>query len=181
MPVVVIDAETTGLGHHSKPPRPDAVVQVGMAYRANGRVRRWSTYCNPGAQYFAGGRADEALRVNGISLETIMSSPSVGEAAESLGRQLRNVRPLADAIEFRSFNKSFDLPFLSGDPWNLEQCTWGDCIMLDAQKHLRWYKWPKLSEAAEALGIEWPDGPAHDAAVDAHAALLVHEKVCGRV
>jgi hypothetical protein len=31
--VVVVDTETTGLGHNARPPRPDGVIQIGYAWR----------------------------------------------------------------------------------------------------------------------------------------------------
>ena len=51
--------------------------------------------------------------------------------------------------------------------------------MLAAQQHLGLWKWPKLQEAVIYLGVTPPAGRAHTAAVDSHAALLVHERLTG--
>ena len=177
--VAVLDVETTGLGHHAHPPRLDGVIQIGMACRKNGRIYQWSSYCNPGTHYLKNGRADAALRINGISLETVLESPPAEEAVKLWTRKLQSICPDVTRMKFKSYNKKFDQPFLASRPWNVGESQWSDCIMLAAQKHLGWDKWPKLSESMDALGIDWPRGRQHDAATDAHAALLVHEKIIG--
>ncbi len=180
MTIVAIDVETTGLGHAGRIPRPDAVIQVGLAWRdANGDVARWSSYCNPGPAFLADGRAETALRINGISEETVLSAEPVEKVADTFWNTVFALESGGKPVEFRAFNRAFDAGFLSAEPWRIPAKRWGDCIMLDAQTHLQAYKWPKLDEAVLRLGLDWPDGPAHDAAVDAHAALLVHEKISG--
>lgn len=177
MPTVVVDVETTGLGHHGKPKRLDAVIQIGLAWRENGAINTWSSLANPGPQFLADGRADAALSINHISMQAIQDAPPIHAVAHAFWNKVYALEAQGDMVSFRSFNRAFDAAFLAQDPWNVPDQRWQDCIMLSAQNHFGFYKWPKLQEATNRLGISWPDGPAHDAAVDAHAALLVHEKI----
>lgn len=184
MPVVVLDTETTGLGHIGKPQREDAIIQVGYAYRkADGTVERWAEVCNPGSEYFAGGRADIALRINNITMEQVQAARLDAEVAEELRRRLGDIAiETGEQVDLRAFNRNFDAPFLRKAPWGLVDGhlrAWGPCVMLAAQNHLDgpYGKWPKLEEAVRRLGIAWPEGPAHHAGVDSHAALLVHEAI----
>ncbi|GEM_PF-4360778 len=180
MPLIVLDVETTGLGHKSYPPRDDAVVQIGMAWRAaEGAVKTWSQYCHPGEQYLHGGRAQAALNINGISADILNTAQPAQSVAEQFWNQVFRIEAQGDLVQFRAYNKAFDAPFLASDPWNVPDERWGDCIMLDAKDHLQTSRWPKLDAAVRSMGLEWPTGKAHDAAVDAHAALLVHEKING--
>ncbi len=181
MATVIVDVETTGLGHKGRPPRPDAVVQVGMAWRAGkGKVKTWSSYCNPGKEFLEGGRAEQALRVNGIREETILNAEPIGKVAGAFWRQVGKIESkTCSSVEFRAYNRSFDEGFLSTTPWEIPPHRWSACIMLDATDCLNRAKWLRLEEAMQALRIPWPEDRAHDAAVDAHAALLVHEKLRG--
>ncbi|MDP2717625.1 MAG: exonuclease domain-containing protein [Candidatus Micrarchaeota archaeon] len=180
MSIVAIDVETTGFGHAGRVARPDAVIQVGMAWRdEKGDVQRWSSYCNPGTHFLENGRAESALKVNGISEQTVLAALPAEKVAASFWDTVFGLDAKGDPVEFRAFNRAFDSVFLSAEPWRIPAQRWGACIMLDAQARLQSYKWPKLDEAVVRLGLAWPDGPAHDAAVDAHAALLVHEKISG--
>ena len=179
--VVVVDTETTGLGHNARPPRPDGVVQIGYAWRnPRGRVIRWSALCNPGESYVRGGRAAEALAVNRLRLTDILVASSARVVAAEFRDHLDEIRDASgQELEIRSFNRSFDEPFLSAAPWRIPSQWWGPCLMLAAQQHLGMWKWPKLEEAVNYLGIAPPAGRAHTAAVDSHAALLVHERLIG--
>ena len=179
MPLIVLDVETTGLGHKSYPPRLDAVVQIGMAWRAaDGEVKTWSQYCHPGDQYPRGGRAQAALDINGITADILQAAQPAAFVAEQFWNQIFRFESQGDLVQFRAYNKAFDAPFLAADPWNVPDERWGDCIMLDAANKLN-ARWLKLQKATATLQIDWPDGKAHDAATDAHAALLVHEKING--
>lgn len=177
--VVVVDTETTGLGHMSDYPRPDGVVQVGYAYRdEKGRVQRWAQLCNPGAEFLAGGRASQAFQINGLSLNQVLRAPPAREVAKVFHRRLRAVEESVDQpVVLRSYNRDFDEPFLRAPPWNVPHELWGPCIMKEAANRLNGVggRWMKLGVAVDRLGLRWPTGPAHTAAVDAHAALLIHE------
>lgn len=182
--VVVVDTETTGLGHLDRyGPRPDGVVQVGYAYRdARGRVEQWSQTCNPGPEYLAGGRARTALAINGISPQTVLRAPKAREVAKVLHRRLGEVEEkMGHPLVLRSYNRAFDEPFLRANPWKVPSDWWGSCIMVQAANHLNGPggRWLKLEHALARLGLRWPAGAAHTAAVDAHAALLVHEALGG--
>lgn len=177
--VLVVDTETTGLGHHDRPPRADGIVQVGYAWRsAKGKVLRWHATCNPGEAYLRGGRAAEALRINGLRLDEILSAPPVRTIAGEFRERLDEIETQTDRpLEIRSYNRSFDEPFLRAAPWRIPSHRWGPCLMLAAQDHLGLWRWPKLQDALARLGLDPPAGRSHTAEVDAHAALLVHEAV----
>lgn len=175
--IAAVDTETTGLGHNDRLPRDDGVVQVGYAWRnGSGKVIRWHATCNPGAEYLRGGRANDALRVNGLRIETILASPPARTVAVDFRQRLDDIsRQSGRELELRSFNRAFDEPFLRARPWNIPSHLWGPCLMQAAQDHLGYWKWPKLHEAVNLLGIEPPDGRSHTAAVDSHSALLIYE------
>jgi hypothetical protein len=177
--VVVVDTETTGLGHNARPPRPDGVVQIGYAWRTpRGKIVRWAALCNPGKPYLSGGRATEALWVNGLQLPTILAAPSSKTIAAEFRAHLDNIRDESGCeLDVRSYNRSFDEPFLSARPWVIPSQMWGPCLMQAAQDHLGLSRWPKLHVALNLLGIMPPDGRSHTADVDAHAALLIHERI----
>lgn len=177
--VVAIDTETTGRGKGERPPRRDGVVQVGYAWRdASGRVRSWHTNCNPGQEFLDGGRALEALRVNGLTERQILAAEPAARVAVEVAEHLRLIEAESGMnVELRAYNREFDESFLRHEPWGLSARAWGRCIMKAAAVHLDgpYGKWPKLQEAVRRLGLPWPDGAAHNAEVDSHAALLVDE------
>ncbi len=182
--VVAVDTETTGLGHMDRyGPRPDGVVQVGYACRdPNGRVQRWAQICNPGAEYLAGGRASQALAINGLTSAQILRAPKAREVAKVLHRRLGTLEKGAGRpLVLRSYNRAFDEPFLRAEPWRVPREWWGSCIMVQAADHLNGSggRWLKLEMTVDRLGLRWPTGAAHTAAVDAHAALLIHEALGG--
>lgn len=171
--LVVLDTETTGLGHFRQ--RSDGIVQIALAYRApdTGKLSKWSSTSHPGEQHLANGRAAEALRISGLREEEIRAAPPATEVASRTREHLTRLE--ADyAVELTTYNLGFDRPFLEAAPWSLRG-PWADCLMLEAHKHLDpTGKWPKLTEACRRLNIAYP-GPTHHAESDAHAALLVHE------
>ncbi|MHB1916977.1 MAG: 3'-5' exonuclease [Thermoplasmata archaeon] len=176
--LVVVDTETTGLGHTDRPPRRDGVVQVGMAWREKGKVRTWHETCNPGPHFLRGGRAAKALSINRLTEGQILSSPSATSVAKTFRARLEEVGHEAGVpLELRSYSRRFDEPFLSVAPWNLKQHAWGPCILETAQRHLTHYYRLRLAQAVSMLGLSWPGGPAHNAAVDSPAALLVVEQL----
>lgn len=131
--------------------------------------------CNPGDDFLAGGRAEEALRITGLEEVRIRQAPPAAEAALRLSRILGNLAT-ETTVRITTYNIDFDKAFLEADPWRLPG-PWGGCIMRNAHKTLNPQgKWPRLTEACEMLGIAYP-GRAHDARYDAHAALLVHEAI----
>jgi hypothetical protein len=131
--------------------------------------------CNPGERYLAGGRAVEALRVNGLSEALISAAPSAETVAAELHDRLAKIQARTGCgMELRAYNSKFDQPFLGAQPWNLHG-PWGACIMEGASSILNPDgKWLKLRESLSLLGLARA-GPMHNAEADAHAALLVHE------
>lgn len=176
---VVVDVETTGLGHVASPPREDAVLQVGMAWREKGLVKTWSDYCNPGRKFISNGRAEDALGINGISLQTIERSRAASAVAKDFWERVEAIEQTAGEVTFLAYNRSFDEGFLNQKPWSVPRGKWGDCIMRTAAYHLTGNSRLKLQRAMQMFSIPWPGTRGHDAAFDAHAALLVHEKING--
>ena len=170
---VAIDTETTGFGHIGKPPRDDAIIQVGIAWRDDaGMVQQWSETCYPHPSMLVDGRAMKALEVNKLTLGEVLAARTDKEVSATLWEKLAALRPLT----LRAYNVAFDRPFLSREPWQLVE-EWGPCIMLQAQERLGTDRWPKLSAAAKALGIDVEGLTLHNAGTDAHLALLIAEKL----
>lgn len=172
---VVIDTETTGLG--ATRGRDDGIVQVALAYRDPDRRRvvTWSEICDPGEEYYSDGRAAIAFRINGMSEAALSDARSAKAVASDLRKRLKELTAMHGSVDLRAYNLGFDRPFLIAAPWRLTG-PWGPCLMLEAHHALNpGGKWPKLVEAAAMLGVKYPGKGAHDAASDAHAALLVHE------
>ncbi len=90
--IVVIDTETTGLGHRAYPRRDDAIIQVGIAWRdASGRLLTWGETCLPDRKYLANDRAGDALAVNGIPLNKIYKARSDVSVAQDLRKRLAGI------------------------------------------------------------------------------------------
>ncbi len=172
---VFIDTETTGLGHVANPRREDAIVEVGIAYRINGRIERWGSICNPGEMYFRNGRAEEALNVNQISLNDITNAPHSEIVSERLNTILKGI----GEIELHAYNIPFDRVFLDMEPWHLSDCfQWGDDVMDLAFNYFRLPQGYRigLARTLERLGLR-PDGAPHRAATDAVSALMAYERL----
>lgn len=193
---VIIDTETTGLGHIARPPRPDAIVQVALAWRdpKSDLIESRSWLCNPGMSFLLNGRAKEALAIQGRTSYDIIQARDVASVADQVRSQLHKLgRP-----ELRAYNRSFDEAFLSVDPWNLSSKAhpWGPCVMLAATPPCGVCdglgettsghgcsacfssgreRWPKLVAACERLKVPTGGLRAHDASGDAIMALLVQE------
>lgn len=174
--VVGIDTETTGLGaKHPAGPRPDGIVQVGISWRDRRRVlRTWQATCNPGSELLADGRADEALRINGLTVEEVLAAPSARRVATDLRSRLAKLKEIGGGVELRAFNAPFDRAFLSVTPWKLS-LPWGNCLMVEAVGRFgsptgRMPLWRALTEAGIDQGRQ-----AHTAGADARSALLLHE------
>lgn len=176
MALVVVDTETTGLGQHdSHGPRPDAIVQVGIAWRHPSRgVQTWERNCNPGSEFLEGGRADVALGISGLTRDQVLAAPSCKRVAGELRVILAQIKRAQGVVQLRAFNVEFDKSFLAVEPWMLRN-GWGPCLMVEAAEGFGFSTGRVgLAKAAATLGIR-VDGRPHTAAVDAHTALLVHE------
>ncbi len=172
MPVhVFIDTETTGLGHRATPPREDAIVEVGIAYRINGNIKSWGAICNPGKKYYADGRAKEAFAINNMKEDEILNAKDSTTIAGELNLKLNEPGP----ILLHAYNIPFDKPFLLREPWNLE-ADWGIDVMKMAHSY---FKLPvnygiRLDTVLAKLNIV-PDGISHRAETDAKSTLLAYE------
>jgi hypothetical protein len=151
------------------------VVQVGIAWRsAAGEMQIWEQTCDPGRSYLAGGRADEALSINGLTPAVIQLAPRASAVARALRSKLVGIRKDHHGLELRAFNMSFDRPFLEAQPWNLK-AEWGPCLMIQAARLFGSFNgriplWRACQEANIPLGAR-----LHTAGIDARLALELHE------
>ena len=177
---VVVDTETTGLGLYDRSgPRPDGVVQVGLAWRHPSRgVQSWERLCNPGAEFLEDGRADFALQISGITRDQVLSAPSTRIVARELSNTLARIERSLGKVQLLAFNVEFDKSFLTVEPWNI-RTGWGPCLMVAAAQLFGARRGRiSLQEASGLVGVK-VEGRPHTAAVDAQTALLLHEYVSG--
>lgn len=180
--IVVVDTETTGLGRfHDRGPRPDGVVQVGLAWRHPTRgIQVWERICNPGPKLLEFGRAAEALRISGLTETQVLAAPTSAKVARELHTQLTRIRREQGRIELRAFNVKFDRSFLTLEPWKLKT-GWGPCLMVEAARGFGYdSERVGLGRAAELVGVKI-EGRPHTAGTDARTALLVHEYFAARI
>ena len=177
--LVVVDVETTGLGHAASPPRKDGVVQVGLAWRSAGALLSAQWLCNPGPDYLVANRADEALRINHLSMAQIHAAPSSTEVAALLSHTvLPRLRHPTHGLTLLAYNVTFDRGFLERPPWLLGPLAWGECLMEEAARKMGGGgRWLRLVEACERAKIALPPDQAHTAAGDARAAYLLMEQM----
>lgn len=171
---MVVDTETTGLD-----PRLDGIVQVGLAYRdpSSGSVQTWGEICHPGEAHLAGTRWVEAFRINGMTIEKVKAARPSVDVAKTLRATLLDISARHGSIQLHAFNVEFDRAFLRNPPWQLTS-AWGPCIMRLAHQKLNpTGRWPTLHAACSRLGVPAVGDRAHDAMQDAHAALLVLERL----
>lgn len=176
--VVAVDTETTGLGEFDRGGRrPDAVVQIGAAWRDNnGKVVVWERVCNPGREFMEGGRATEALALSGLTVPEVLKAEGAAKVARDFRSLLSKIRTAHGSIEICAFNVEFDRAFLSVSPWNLK-AGWGPCLMIEAARFLGYdTARVSLSKAADLIGVP-VQGRPHTAGSDARTALLLHERV----
>ena len=175
---VVIDLETTGLGHNARPPRKDGVVQIGLAWRCDHELMSWEEVCYPGARYLVGGRADGALRINGLTPDVIEAALPAKAVAAHLRAILLWLAPPGGHVIIHSYNTQFDRPFVRRRPWALDAFPWGPCLMLRAAKRLEPSgRWLGLDRACGLAGVQRQLGEAHTAAGDAAAAYRLAETI----
>lgn len=173
---VAIDTETTGLG--SKDPaggREDGIVQVGVAWRDESKsLQFWERTCNPGRRFLAGGRANRALEISGLSLQSVEKSEPSQKVAASLRAVLAKIGRHSPDFQLLAFNVEFDREFLQVAPWKIGG-PWGPCVMArSAQRFQAPNGRIPLWKAASLAGVT-PPGKLHSAGADASTALLVHE------
>ena len=177
---IFFDTETTGLGDLATPPREDAIVEVGMAYRFDGKIITYGNVCKPYDYFFADGRANEALKVSGITMEEINKAKSEDDIAEEV-RNILNKLILVERqdIVLHSYNIPFDQSFLEDCPWFLGFYDWGEDPMVLASRDMGFnYDRIALWKAVKYYLIEAPDESRyHSALYDAYMAMLIYEKI----
>ena len=172
---VFVDTETTGFGHVANPPRDDAIVEFGMAYRLNGEIEKIGWLCNPGKKFFGDGRAAEAFAVNNIQVGDIVLSLSDKEVS----RMAKDLLDSLGNVVLHSYNIPFDKPFLEKSPWNFGKYQWGKDVMDLAHN---FFDLPQdykigLKRTLERLRLE-PIGEPHRAVTDAVSAMIAYERIC---
>jgi hypothetical protein len=129
--------------------------------------------CNPGRKYLLGGIADEALKINGLSVRRVLAAKPARTVASELHARMARIRDSQGEIDIRAFNARFDRSFLIEDPWMLVE-GWGPCLMEEAATA---FGAPTrriaLGKAAELAGVSIMGRP-HTAGTDAATALQVH-------
>ena len=177
--LVVVDVETTGLGHVASPPRKDGVVQVGLAWRSVGEILSAQWTCNPGSDSLVANGADEALRIHHLSMARVQAAPSSVEVATLLKHTvLPRLRHPTHGLTLLAYNVMFDRGFLERHPWSLGTLAWGECLMVEAARRMGGgERWLRLVDACERAKIALPPEQAHTAAGDARAAYLLMEQM----
>lgn len=171
---VFVDTETTGFGHVANPPRDDAVVELGMAYRLNGDIEKIGWLCNPGKEYYANGRADGAFAVNQISIQEVeLALPDT-----EVSKMANDLLDTLGEVVLHSYNIPFDKSFLEKYPWSFDKYQWGQDVMDIAHRFfdLPWDYKIGLKRTLERLGLQ-PIGEPHRAVTDAVSALLAAEEM----
>lgn len=179
--MIVIDVETTGKQSHFAHIVEVAAVVLDEHFDEKSHFQQLA---NPGDDALALA-SEEAMRVNGLSIEEIKKSAS----SLAVAHALRGVLEAHPTSKIHAFNNSFDIWFLAREPWSVSSKRWGECIMLasmepmEAEGALERFpngkaKWPRLEEAARFFGV--PYGKGHRALDDARAAARVYAEILRR-
>lgn len=177
---IFADTETTGLGHVINPPREDAVVEAGLAYRRDGSITSWTGKMFPGERFFEGGRADKALEVNHHTLEDLRKAPPPTFVWGQFAREIELARAgrESEPIRILCWNNAFDEPFMRADPvfnaWLQLNNISFHCAMVEVAK-AHGKKRVSLKDMCEHYGVQRDEGAAHRADYDAVLALMVYE------
>lgn len=188
--LVGLDLETTGLGPMARPPREDFVVEVGVAFETPAGLESWAGVCNPGSAAFAGGRAQEAMRINGIADAELEDADSPEWVVAQMTGVLVHVaagRPIHLVI----CNAEFDQWYLDRIPafyaWRLRNRVKVSDAKTRAEDYLtrrgdveKWRgKSGRLStrDIVRALGVDAVEADAHRAARDARVAHMIWRKL----
>jgi len=184
---IVIDVETSGLNY-----RVHSIVEIGAVFLDGDQFEEIEMIINPGledtnhADEVLGPNWAEALDINGLTLDDIISGEEPGEAVEQFFDRLPEER------EFYAYNRDMERRFLMVSPWYVPwKDGWGECLMewtmaaygrdlptnLDGSS-----KRPKLGEALAAVGIQESDLPAlsrgpHSALWDAMAEYRLMQRL----
>lgn len=179
--IVVIDTETT---HYSA--SLARVIEIGAVvdHPELGR-QTFQSLSDPGVDL---DKCKDALQINGISKEEVLSAPKEEEVAWKFNDWLRGLgKP--ENLELAGFNSNkYDALILSASPWDIPIFKWKYDVMFMAMKPMEnagvltfnpqygSFKWPKLSEAERFFGIV-RDGKAHRALSDSIATLDILRKL----
>ena len=174
MKQVIIDIETTGLNTVYGQIVEIAAVRVSC----KGIVARFQTLIWPGEDAFSLPGVEEALRIQGKTMDEF-------EAGEPLETAILKLQAFVGRDRLIAFNSEFEREFLK--EWFPGVIHWRDCVMLKASNimgeagsgYCPWndyhgnYKWPKLREAAEYFGVLYNLENGHSALHDAEVAALI--------
>lgn len=160
-PLLVVDTETTGFQSH-----PWArVVEIGVTLidEYNVEIDRFESLICPDV---LDERANDALRVNNISIDDLRRAPPAEVVAQRLHRWLTNCG--AEYVLATAYNRAFDEPMCARS--NLPIPGWTYCAMESGRAEFG--RVVKLAEAARRLGVLQMQ-PAHRALGDARTAANI--------
>jgi len=155
-PLVSLDVETTGIN-----PRTDRIVQLGVikVYPPALTVRQWMTLVNPGMPI-----PKAASDVHGITDARVADAPRFAQLASRL------LAGLTDC-DMCGYNINFDLQFLRAEFARVKM-DFVPAHVVDSFRIFQHHE-PRNLKAAVRFFLNEDLGQAHDAIVDAVAALRV--------
>ncbi len=184
---VALDTETTGLGPFGNPPRPDGVLEVGVAWRDpyTRDFTTWSSLVRPRAELVANDYAKYALNINGLKLEELEVAPQSGVVAARLARLLGALQAQSPTpLVLVAHNAAFDKHMMAETDENLATAVEGfewKCTQVRGRPVAKVSGWLSLKKGLEIFKVvpPWKDGEmaAHRASGDALAALMLWEKL----
>lgn len=149
---------------------------ISWGKKPENKVYSYGQIAFPSMKYVTEGRADEAMRINGITSIDLLKSPMASEVAKHVRAQLGFLNDREDCeVILHAYNIDFDRPFLEAEPWNI-QGIWGRDPMKMYADLFNDGRYAKLTNAMAHLEIE-RQGRQHTAESDAICAMLLYEKL----
>jgi len=150
-------------------------------------AKTFESLCNPGIDLRS---CEEALRINGITEEEILSAPSIQDVADRFWDWIEG-HLLEYDVWLAGYNSNnFDGPILSREPWDIPPERWKYDVMMMAMgpmdeagvlPHFHSSgspKWPRLSEAVKFFNID-RIGTSHRALSDARVTMEILKILLG--
>lgn len=169
--VIIIDTETTGIGHYDivdGHERKNYVLQLSIISGHTGGVL-YDGYFKPRIKSWP-----EAERVNKISWDMVKNKPTIKQESEKIQKIFDAARVVI------GYNTFFDIGFLEYSGLNFSKCKHFIDVMEDysvwcgdLHPYYHTFRWHKLVEAAKESGFDWAKLPPHNSAADCLATLHV--------
>lgn len=170
---IVIDCETTGIGHYEMVgghERRNYILQLSIISAHDG-TKLFNGYFKPRIKSWP-----EASRINGITWETVKNMPTFKHELPKIQKIITKAKVII------GYNVSFDLGFLDHEGIVYDD----DKIIIDVMEdyaafvgdmhdYFHTYTWKKLVVAAARAGFDWKSCPAeaHNSWADCLATLHV--------